>query len=702
MELPHGPLSENIGLLAQFGKVLARPTTNVPQTILLEQDSRGYVRALSFRQELRTAEAFALLLSTTHDYKKVGAVCIEEDSLENRFIVRSAVNLGEQKQRKQTFDRLLQAGRKSAELGDSSGILVLDAAVETNHKRILGRLRSKHGPKSPVRSLISRLDEELKVARPLGDTTTMTKLRQSVQRLSSNFRSFEALPRVIAHGIDGRVAIRKILLIIHADFDFGAFHDLQSRHRPRHPDLEKKLRKLSQYVSTSQHIARIIRRHSNWKFAEVLNGPYANKIGGAQPEGTGLLTRSLSSKKTKEREQFEVALGTSLNKKCAAVQAIVYEGCNLECKVHAEVQIIYHYLQNPQVTVLPRVIASNKKACYLCDLFSKTHGVYYIPKTHGRLYPKWRLPETDELILTKQTKKISRGIVSNFSKAVEEVIKQKCQLRMARIPQPSESSAFRSGSNTASVISGAVAAAFPSNTSITVANLNSATKVTETVLSSRSEFDRADTVQIDTGFLQNNEPSIRDKTLPSSRASSAVPSETTPQSVTINVIKQESTGDAEGSSQYCDAQPATSLPSLHNSKYSDSLDATGHPLSPRSSCRSESPGNKLLESHTFHLAQGQAQEITIVSGQTVRVHTPKIRIEILNSSSKATGTAELEKCLNIEWLSQRQSTACPHESFRRIDVMMEGLDAGEIECDQLMQDGVILFKGTCSVMMKVI
>ncbi len=63
-----------------------------------------------------------------------------------------------------------------------------------------------------------------------------------------------------------------------------------------------------------------------------------------------------------------------------------------ESKTHAEVQLVAHYELHPP-PIMPRVITSNKDACYLCDLFIKVHGKFHIHGTHGRLYTGWRLPQ---------------------------------------------------------------------------------------------------------------------------------------------------------------------------------------------------------------------------------------------------------------------------------------------------------------------
>ncbi|KAG7419081.1 hypothetical protein Forpe1208_v002560 [Fusarium oxysporum f. sp. rapae] len=64
-----------------------------------------------------------------------------------------------------------------------------------------------------------------------------------------------------------------------------------------------------------------------------------------------------------------------------------------EPKIHAEIQLMWHLERHPS-SKPPRVIASNKDVCFLCNAFISFHGKYMISKTHGRIYPGWRLPST--------------------------------------------------------------------------------------------------------------------------------------------------------------------------------------------------------------------------------------------------------------------------------------------------------------------
>ncbi|KAI0885999.1 uncharacterized protein GGS22DRAFT_159567 [Annulohypoxylon maeteangense] len=70
-----------------------------------------------------------------------------------------------------------------------------------------------------------------------------------------------------------------------------------------------------------------------------------------------------------------------------------------EAKIHAEIQLLYHCELNIPHNRLPRVVCSSKDACWLCNEFILLYEKIHTPKSHGRLYPGWRLPvfENDDL-----------------------------------------------------------------------------------------------------------------------------------------------------------------------------------------------------------------------------------------------------------------------------------------------------------------
>jgi hypothetical protein len=76
---------------------------------------------------------------------------------------------------------------------------------------------------------------------------------------------------------------------------------------------------------------------------------------------------------------------------------ISFKGREVSCHVHAEIQLLTFYGQNPNpATLTPRVLGVSKSACYLCDLFILNHGQFFITKTHGRLHDQWNVPDLAE------------------------------------------------------------------------------------------------------------------------------------------------------------------------------------------------------------------------------------------------------------------------------------------------------------------
>lgn len=62
-----------------------------------------------------------------------------------------------------------------------------------------------------------------------------------------------------------------------------------------------------------------------------------------------------------------------------------------EGKIHAEVQLIaYCELQKPKL--YPRLICASKDACFLCNMFLLGYRKIMTTRSHGKLYPGWRLP----------------------------------------------------------------------------------------------------------------------------------------------------------------------------------------------------------------------------------------------------------------------------------------------------------------------
>ena len=144
---------------------------------------------------------------------------------------------------------------------------------------------------------------------------------------------------------------------------------------------------------------------------------------------TGLLNRYIHRHKKARSIPISTAmnaLGTHQN--LASLQSklrqrIVRKSAAHEYKVHAEIQLLVHYETN-KAAHPPRVLKSNKDACYMCHLFMQTHGCWYIPKTHGRVYDLWMLPDASRSEPDKAQQGKWSNVVKKFNEEVEKVVLQ--------------------------------------------------------------------------------------------------------------------------------------------------------------------------------------------------------------------------------------------------------------------------------------
>ena len=103
-----------------------------------------------------------------------------------------------------------------------------------------------------------------------------------------------------------------------------------------------------------------------------------------------------------------------------------------ESGVHAEVQLLL-YCDRQLHGLKPRVICSSKKACFLCNMAIKTHGKIFTPYCHGRLYPGWRLPNTQDHTFA------SRLNASLRESSRTSLLRMKKESKAIKYPYPDES-----------------------------------------------------------------------------------------------------------------------------------------------------------------------------------------------------------------------------------------------------------------------
>ncbi|KAF5874763.1 putative zf-mynd domain-containing protein [Botrytis fragariae] len=94
--------------------------------------------------------------------------------------------------------------------------------------------------------------------------------------------------------------------------------------------------------------------------------------------------------------------------------------------VHSKIQLISFYEQYP-ARLHPRCIGSSKSACFLCDLFIRKHKLYRISHSHGRLYPKWTVPEGDY---------VNEEMNLRFSEILKDMSQEMLQIKRTFVRRP--------------------------------------------------------------------------------------------------------------------------------------------------------------------------------------------------------------------------------------------------------------------------
>ena len=126
----------------------------------------------------------------------------------------------------------------------------------------------------------------------------------------------------------------------------------------------------------------------------------------------------------------------------------------VKCHVHAEIQLLVHLDQRGQSDfVRPRVIGVNKAACYLCNLFFLTRGLYFITKTHGRLHEQWTLPDLKDF--SDQQRREYRRIITTMTEVLKTTTKSQSKRKRVEpmqsyvcLPTPPERSPLPSHAGT--------------------------------------------------------------------------------------------------------------------------------------------------------------------------------------------------------------------------------------------------------------
>ncbi|OQV08936.1 hypothetical protein CLAIMM_13141 isoform 1 [Cladophialophora immunda] len=106
-------------------------------------------------------------------------------------------------------------------------------------------------------------------------------------------------------------------------------------------------------------------------------------------------TLAREARRRKTRPLFSSIRLEYINPYRPVQSAISLSGKKVNCHVHAEVQMVIHYILEPASNT-PRIIGTSKAACFLCHLFITEHKMFGVSAWHGRLFDQWTIPDLAE------------------------------------------------------------------------------------------------------------------------------------------------------------------------------------------------------------------------------------------------------------------------------------------------------------------
>ncbi|KAK1658789.1 hypothetical protein BDP55DRAFT_681755 [Colletotrichum godetiae] len=103
------------------------------------------------------------------------------------------------------------------------------------------------------------------------------------------------------------------------------------------------------------------------------------------------------------------------------------KACHLQLAVHAELQLIAYYDQNPELMPPFRFMGVSKKSCFLCQRFLQSHPTSFsVSSCHQKLYLAWRSPPTSN----QKAYKTYKSVIKSMCISMESVARQELLSRI--------------------------------------------------------------------------------------------------------------------------------------------------------------------------------------------------------------------------------------------------------------------------------
>ncbi|KAI1272169.1 hypothetical protein F5Y07DRAFT_380740 [Xylaria sp. FL0933] len=442
--------TENIALLYLLHPVPAQPSSNPVTNI----QSKGVGYSLPFNDERRLVNTLAFLAHIEDNPDHIPAVCLQETPQNGGLNVLLAVNRKGLSMKwkkyatdiKMGFDKIAAALRHVDDRSRDMEREVFALIIELCKKRILCRLRfakktrdNKRGKKrmtiaDGLQRVVDYLRKNQSQTRKL-----FLERAQKVLKLADAWEKHQTYPELSAL-VDGVNSLRQV-----EDYQeiLGSIPNRELDASMRSHLLNMTC-KVARYRESARLLCQAARQFPQVRQVKTVIVDLPDKVF-SRPAISNDYHPTVHS--TVSRIQGSDISLKGVRRICNLLQVPVEKAdaryndqvkdALKNSKVHAEIQLLYYcHTMLQGKSLLPRVICSSKSACWLCNAFILFHGKIHMPRSHGRLYPGWCLPNLQNAW--------SNDIATRFNQHLEKLAAQSLQTLYQRktrtnYPDPLES-----------------------------------------------------------------------------------------------------------------------------------------------------------------------------------------------------------------------------------------------------------------------
>ncbi|CAI6275811.1 unnamed protein product [Periconia digitata] len=419
--------AENIAFLHLLHSVSTTPSRNTFET----KNNQAKDYTLTLAEEHRLVESLAFLANDRDDVNHIPALCVKQDTKTSSLRVLLAVNQARWQGGAHSLQRL-QRGFDSifillADVGKRTEHDILNAIVAMCTKRILLRLRLAHKkrglPKQTIQQVLrstiqclGNLDSK-RLGQLHKPSIMFIQKAKIIIKLADNWVKHQTPVRL-------RELIDSIYLLKQA-VNVEALLGVMST-RNMDPSSRKSMintiRKVARYREISRYLHPYV-QPSGDRYTPSFESVLAQTNRSYREADVARICRLIGATKTDAYQMFASQVIRTLS----------------QSKIHAEIQLLYYIELNPSSSP-PRIVASSKDACFLCNAFILMHGKLHTARTHGRIYPGWRLPSMPKFMDLEQSfnalleNEIAESITLLFSRGQRTVYPDPLESTLLTLP----------------------------------------------------------------------------------------------------------------------------------------------------------------------------------------------------------------------------------------------------------------------------